>query len=53
MKFYEEGADFKTALLADEELVGHLGAKTIEGLFDLDHHLAHVDEIFARTFGEA
>lgn len=52
MKFYEEGADFRSALLADGEVVGHLGAAAIERLFDLDHHLAHVDDIFARVFGE-
>jgi adenylosuccinate lyase len=32
-------------------VTGRLGAEELEGLFDLDHHLQHVDTIFARIFG--
>jgi len=53
MKFYEEGADFLEALLADEELRKHLSEEEIRGVFDLGYHTQHVDEIFRRVFGAA
>ncbi|HYV44088.1 MAG TPA: adenylosuccinate lyase, partial [Myxococcaceae bacterium] len=42
MKVYEQGADFKDALLGDEELRGRLSREEIEACFSLDHHLRHV-----------
>ncbi|MEN6475020.1 MAG: adenylosuccinate lyase [Syntrophaceae bacterium] len=41
---------FKELLLKDKDVVGTLGQKRIEDLFDLSHHLAHVDTIFERVF---
>jgi len=52
MKAYEQGADFKDALLGDEELRGKLSREDIEACFSLDHHLRHVDDVFRRVFGE-
>jgi adenylosuccinate lyase len=52
MKVYEQGADFKDALLGDEELRGKMSREEIEACFSLDHHLRHVDDVFRRVFGE-
>jgi len=52
MKVWEQGADFRTELLADPEVMAALGAEAIADMFDLGYHLRHVDTIFARVFGE-
>ena len=52
MKVWEEGRDFQTELLADEDVVAALGKEAIAAQFDLGYHLKHVDTIFARVFGE-
>jgi adenylosuccinate lyase len=52
MRVYEQGADFKAALLGDEELRGKMSEEDIEACFSLDHHLRHVDDVFKRVFGE-
>ena len=52
MKVWEQGADFQTELLADQEVVGALGAEKIRESFDLSYHLKHVNTIFKRVFGE-
>jgi adenylosuccinate lyase len=51
MKVWESGADFKTELLADTEVLAALTAAEIEEKFDLGYHTKHVDTIFARVFG--
>ena len=51
MKVWEQGADFQTELLADQEVVGALGEAKIRESFDLSYHLKHVDTIFKRVFG--
>lgn len=38
-------------LAADADVMAHLSPAALDGLFDLAHHLAHVDTIFARVFG--
>ncbi|WP_448585967.1 adenylosuccinate lyase [Thermaurantiacus sp.] len=38
-------------LKADPEVSARVDAATLEGLFALEPHLAHVDQIFARVFG--
>ncbi|QFS82726.1 Adenylosuccinate lyase [Roseivivax sp. THAF40] len=53
MKVWEQGADFKTELLADPEVTAALTAEEIEEKFDLGYHTKHVDTIFARVFGAA
>ena len=52
MKVWEQGADFQTELLADQEVAGALGEARIREAFDLNYHLKHVGTIFKRVFGE-
>ena len=52
MKVWEQGADFKTELLADPEVTAALSPAEIEEKFDLGYHTKHVDTIFARVFAE-
>ena len=52
MKVWEQGADFKTELLADPEVTAALSPAEIEEKFDLGYHTKHVDTIFRRVFGE-
>jgi len=47
---WEGKKGFKELLLKDKDVVNTLGQKQIEELFDLTHHLAHVDTIFERVF---
>jgi adenylosuccinate lyase len=51
LKVWETGSPFKQRLLEDPDVRSHLSAEEIEGIFRLDYHLAHVDEIFDRVFG--
>ena len=51
MRVWEEGLDFKALLLADPEVSAALPPAEVEALFDLHHHLRHVDAVFARVFG--
>ena len=55
MKVWEaDGAVSLLELLkADAEVTSRLSGDALERLFDLDHHLKHVDTIFARVFGDA
>lgn len=50
LKVWDSDADFKGLLTEDREIVSVLGKEAIESLFDLSHHLAHVDTIFERVF---
>jgi len=52
MRVWEEGADFKTELLADKDVLAALSAEEIEEKFDLGYHTKHVDTIFKRVFAE-
>lgn len=51
MKVWEQGADFKTELLADAEVTAALSPAEIEEKFDIGYHTKHVDTIFKRVFG--
>ncbi len=51
MRFYDDGTDFKTALLADAELGQKMSKAEIEACFSPDYHLRHLDQIFERVFG--
>jgi adenylosuccinate lyase len=53
MKVWQNGADFRSELRSDPEVAAALGAAGIDALFDLGHHLKHVDTIFARVFEDA
>jgi adenylosuccinate lyase len=46
-----EGGDFKALLAGDPAVAERLDARTLEGCFDLGHHLRYVDAIFERTMG--
>jgi adenylosuccinate lyase len=39
-------------LKADADVAAHISGPDLAAKFDLDYHLAHVDTIFARVFGE-
>ena len=52
MKVWEEGKDFKTELLGDDDVLAALTPEQIEEKFDLGYHTKHVDTIFSRVFGE-
>lgn len=52
MKVWEQGADFKTELLSDPDVLAALSAEEIEEKFDIGYHTKHVDTIFARVFGD-
>ncbi len=45
------GGDFRAALEADTEVAARLGAADVERLLSVDHHLQHVDAMFARVLG--
>ena len=51
MKVWEQGADFKTELLADADVTKALSPAEIEEKFDLGYHTKHVETIFTRVFG--
>ena len=51
MKVWEAGADFRSELKADAEVRAALSGPEIDDMFDLGHHMRHVDTIFARVFG--
>ena len=52
---YQKGSgpmpDFQALLAADADVRKVLSTKQLAELFDLAHHLKHVDTIFARVFG--
>ncbi|CAL8972046.1 Adenylosuccinate lyase [Rhodoplanes serenus] len=48
-----EATDFMALLKADPDVRAKLSDAEIESLFDLGHHLKHVDTIFRRVFGRA
>ena len=52
MKVWEEGKDFLTELKGDDEVTAKLDDAALADLFDLGHHLKHVDTIFERVFGK-
>jgi adenylosuccinate lyase len=52
MRAFHEQQDFKTLLLADQDLTRVLSAQEIEKAFDLDDQLRNVDAIFNRVFGK-
>ena len=51
MKAWEEGTEFKSAVIHDGEIMQHLDSSEIESVFNLDYALRWVDESFKRIFG--
>jgi len=52
MRAWNEREDFKALLLSDKGIGKHLNAQEIEGCFDLQFYLRHVETIFQRVFGQ-
>jgi len=52
MQVWEQGGVFKERVLTDPDIGKILSKAELEELFDLKHHLRHVDELFRRVFGE-
>ena len=52
MSAWRGEGQFLSLLKADKQVSNTLDEKTLESLFDLDYHLAHVDIIFDRVFKE-
>jgi adenylosuccinate lyase len=50
MRSFHEKVDFKSLLLADDDVTKVLPVEEIERAFDLDDQLKHVDYIFDRVF---
>ena len=51
MPVWRGEGDFLTLLKQDKDVKARLSDKELEDLFDLGHHLKHVDTIFKRVFG--
>jgi adenylosuccinate lyase len=47
-----EELDFRVLLREDRDLTAVLPVAELDRVFDLDHHLRHVDGILARVFDE-
>jgi adenylosuccinate lyase len=52
MPVWEGESEFLDLLKRDPDVTELIPEPELEALFDLDHHLRHVDTIFARVFGE-
>jgi adenylosuccinate lyase len=51
MEVWKKRVPFEELLLKDKEIAKLLSKKEIKGLFNLKHHLKHVNTIFNRVFG--
>jgi len=51
MKAWEEGTEFKSAIIDDSGIMQYLDSNEIESVFNLDYALRWVDESFNRIFG--
>ncbi len=52
MRVWEEGGNFTAAAAQDADIRQHLSEEELTELFDLKHHLRHVEDLFRRVFGE-
>jgi adenylosuccinate lyase len=50
MRAWKGHNDFRELVRSDPDIARHLGSEEIEGLFDVDSQLRHVDTIFGRVF---
>ncbi|MCE9666302.1 adenylosuccinate lyase [Myxococcus stipitatus] len=53
MKLYEEGVDFRQALLADADLRKMMTPEEINDCFSPGYHTRHMDDVFHRVFGRS
>jgi adenylosuccinate lyase len=49
MRVWEDGTDFRDALLSDPEVASRLTQPELDRCLDLNHHLRFVDQLFERT----
>jgi adenylosuccinate lyase len=52
MQAWENEGDFRAAIESDDKILSYLSIAEINTAFSVDRHLAHIDQIFARVFGE-
>jgi adenylosuccinate lyase len=52
MKVWDEGGDFHSLVIADQDVAAYLSKEQIDAVFSLDTYLRNIDQIFARVFGE-
>jgi adenylosuccinate lyase len=52
MQVWEQGGTFKERVLADPDIGKIISQAELEKLFDLKHHLRHVDAVFQRVFAD-
>ena len=52
MQVWEQGGTFKERVLADPDIGKIISQAELEKLFDLKHHLRHVDAMFHRVFSD-
>jgi adenylosuccinate lyase len=45
----QAGGDFRQRLAADPDVVRHVKPAELATLFDIDHHLRHIDALFSRA----
>ena len=50
MQVWEQGGTFKERVLADPDIGKIISQAELEKIFDLKHHLRHVDAVFQRVF---
>jgi len=50
MRAWKEEGDFASLLKGDQEVGKHLGEAELTRLFDMEHHIKHVETIFQRVF---
>ena len=53
MKAWAGEGEFLALLKRDPQVIQKIRESELEALFDLNHHLKHVDTIFQRVFGKA
>lgn len=52
MRVWEEGGEFAEVVANDPDIGKYLSKEELARLFDLGHHLRHVEDLFRRVFGE-
>jgi adenylosuccinate lyase len=52
MHAWQDRIPLQDLLRADPDVMAHIDERTLASLFDLDHHVRHVDQIFERVFGD-
>lgn len=50
MKVWQEGGQLQKVLKEDPEIMAHLSGAEVDGLFEMDYHLKHIDWIFKQVF---